>query len=146
MAPTFAIFPIRQQTLAVGKKSSYTVADEMQADAEKALSLIGTMNSDGNLDLEMAINNIRQMAYLGLYYAHKVRGATFLKAGQTVKARDEMASAYCKWISYTRAMEKDYHGDSFRNMQIKPDWKFADACSFKRLHRFGWYRLPNLWR
>jgi hypothetical protein len=114
-----------------GKKSSYTVADEMQADAEKALSLISTMNGDGITDLEMAINNIRQMAYLGLYYAHKVRGATFLKAGQTIKARDEMASAYCKWISYTRAMEKDYYGDSFRNMQIKPDWKFADAAVLK---------------
>jgi hypothetical protein len=114
-----------------GKKSSYTVADEMQADAEKALSLIGTMNGNDNIDLEMAINNIKQMAYLSLYYAHKVRGATFLKAGQTVKARDEMGKAYCKWMSYTRSMEKDYFGDSFRNMQIKPDWKFADAAVLK---------------
>jgi hypothetical protein len=28
-------------------------------------------------------------------------------------------------------MEKDYIGDSFRNMQIKPDWKFADAAVLK---------------
>jgi len=28
-------------------------------------------------------------------------------------------------------MEKDYYGDSFRNMQIKPDWKFADAAVLK---------------
>jgi len=114
-----------------GKKSSYTVADEMQADAEKALALISTMSGVGNLDLEMAINNIKQMAYLSLYYAHKVRGATFLSAKQTVKAKEEMGMAYCCWMSYSRSMEKDYNGDSFRNMQIKPDWKFADAAVLK---------------
>ena len=63
-----------------GKKSSYSVADEMEADARKALSLINTMESGGNADLEVAINNVKQMAYLSAYYAHKIRGATYKKA------------------------------------------------------------------
>jgi len=126
-----------------GKKSSYAVADEMQADAQTALKIVEKMNSGGSQDLQVAINNIKQMAYLSLYYAHKVRGATYLKAGQTDKARDEMGMAYCRWMSYTRAMEKDYHGTAFRNMQILPDWKFADADVLKDYTDLGGVGIPN---
>ncbi len=103
-----------------GKKTSYTVADEMQAD-----------------------DNIKQMAYLGLYYAHKVRGATFLSATQTEKAKDEMGKAYCWWMSYTRSMENDYYGDSFRTMAIKPDWKYADADVLKDYTDLGGVGVPE---
>ena len=127
-----------------GKKSSYTVADEMQADAQTALKIVEKMNSGGSQDLQIAINNIKQMAYLSLYYAHKVRGATFLKAGQTDKARDEMGVAYLRWMSYTRAMEEDYHGTAFRNMQILPDWKFADADVLKDYTDLGGVGIPKL--
>jgi hypothetical protein len=126
-----------------GKKSSYTVADEMQADAAKALALVADMNPNGNVDLEMAINNIKQMAYLGLYYAHKVRGATFLCATQTIKAKDEMGKAYCWWMSYTRSMEKDYYGDTFRTMAIKPDWRYADADVLKDYTDLGGIGIPE---
>ncbi len=126
-----------------GKKSTYTVADEMQSDAQKALEIVEKMNSGGSLDLQVAINNIKQMAFLSLYYAHKVRGATYLKAGQTDKARNEMGMAYCKWMSYTRAMEEDYHGTAFRNMEILPDWKFADADVLKDYTMLGGVEIPN---
>jgi hypothetical protein len=126
-----------------GKKSSYTVADEMQADSERALYLISTINSGGSDDLQMAINNIKQMANLGLYYAHKIRGATFLRADQIEKARDEMGSAYCRWMTYTRLMEKDYYGTAFRNMKILPDWSFADADVLKDYTDLGGVGIPT---
>ncbi len=126
-----------------GKKSSYTVADEMQADAEKALSLINTIKSYGNADLEMAVKNIQQMAYLGIYYAHKVRGATLKKAGQNEKARSEMGNAYCWWIKYSRAMEETYHTDDFRNLSINPDWKFGDAAALKEYTDLGGSGIPD---
>ena len=126
-----------------GKKSSYTVADEMQTDAEKALSLIITIKSSGNADLDMAINNVKQMAYLGMYYAHKVRGATFKKAGQIEKARESMGKAYCWWIKYSRAMEETYHTDSFRNLSINPDWKFGDAAALKEYTDLGGAGVPD---
>jgi hypothetical protein len=126
-----------------GKKSSYVVADEMQADAQNALDIVDKMKIGGNQDLQVAINNIKHMAFLSLYYAHKVRGATFLKAGQTDKARNEMGIAYCNWMSYTRAMEMDYNGTAFRNMQILPDWKFADADVLKDYTLLGGVGIPS---
>jgi hypothetical protein len=126
-----------------GKKSSYEVADEMQADARKALSLINTMQSGGNADLEVAINNIKQMAYLSSYYAHKIRGATYKKAKKTELAREEMAKAYCWWMSYSRSMENSYHTDSFRNLSINPNWKFGDAAVLKEYTDLGGVGIPD---
>ncbi|MFC1761109.1 hypothetical protein ACFL6U_03415 [Planctomycetota bacterium] len=126
-----------------GKKTSYTVADEMQADAEKALTLVADMNPAENVDLKMAISNIKQMAYLGLYYSCKVRGATYLSAGQTEKAKEEMGKAYCWWMSYSRAMDNDYYGDRFRTMAIMPDWKYADADVLKDYTDLGGIGEPN---
>ncbi|MFC1761111.1 hypothetical protein ACFL6U_03425 [Planctomycetota bacterium] len=126
-----------------GKKSSYTVADEMQADAEQALTLVADMNPAENVDLKMAISNIKQMAYLGLYYSCKVRGATYLSAEQTEKAKEEMGKAYCWWMSYSRAMDNDYYGDRFRTMAIMPDWKYADADVLKDYTDLGGIGEPN---
>jgi hypothetical protein len=126
-----------------GRKSSYVVADEMQADARKALSLISTMANGGNADLEVAINNVKQMAYLSTYYAHKVRGAIYKKAGEQYKAREELGKAYCWWMAYSRSMEDTYHADSFRNLSIAPDWKFADAAVLKEYADLGGVGIPD---
>ena len=126
-----------------GRKSSYVVADEMQADARKALSLINTMQSGGNADLEVTINNVKQMAYLSTYYAHKIRGATYKKAGASDRAREEMGKAYCWWMAYSRSMDKTYHADSFRNLSIAPDWKFADAAVLKEYTDLGGVGIPD---
>jgi hypothetical protein len=125
-----------------GKKSSYTVADEMLADSEKALSLINTMKSEGNVDLEIAISNVKQMSYLGVYYAYKVRGATYKKAGEIDKAREAMGKAYYWWINYSQAMEETYHTDSFRNLSITPNWKFADVAVLKEYTDLGGEGIP----
>jgi hypothetical protein len=125
-----------------GRKSSYALADEMQADARRALALIAPLRSGGNAELELAISNVKQMAFLSTYYAHKIRGATYKKAGETARAREEMGQAYGWWIKYTRSMEASYRPDSFRNTAIAPDWKFADAVVLKEYTDLGGVGLP----
>lgn len=126
-----------------GKKSSYLIADEIQTDAEKSLALIHPMRSGGDPHLEVVINNVKQLAYLSAYYAHKIRGATLKKAGETTKARDEMGLAYGRWMQYSRSMEGTYHPDSFRNLKITPDWKFADAAVLKEFTDLGGKGIPD---
>jgi hypothetical protein len=125
-----------------GKKSSYNVADEMHADATKALELINAVTSTGDIHSEAAINNVKHMAYLSAYYAHKIRGATLKKAGKTELARDEMALAYGWWITYTKAMEQTYHADSFRNFSITPNWSFANEAALKEYTDVGGTGIP----
>jgi hypothetical protein len=126
-----------------GKKSSYQLADEMEADARKSLSLISKVQSGGSADLEVAINNVKQMGYLSAYYAHKIRGATYKKAGETVKAKEEMGKAYCWWMAYSRSMGDTYKPDSFRNLAIAPDWKYADAGVLKEYTDLGGKGIPD---
>ena len=125
-----------------GRKNSFTIADEMQADASKALSLINAVRSGGTADLQVAVDNVKQMAYLGTYYAHKIRGATYKKAGDDEKARAEMGRAYCAWMSYSRSMDRTYIADSFRNLSIAPDWKFADGPVLKEYTDLGGVGAP----
>lgn len=125
-----------------GKKSSYTVADEMQADSEKALSLVSTIKANGNADLDMAIKNIEQMSYLGIYYAFKIRGATYKKAAKIDLAREAMAKAYCYWFTYSRTMEKTYLADNFREVQL-PNWQFGDSIVLKEYSDLGGVGIPD---
>ena len=83
------------------------------------------------------------MAYLSAYYAHKIRGATYKKAGESDRAMKEMGKAYCWWIAYSRSMDDTYHGDSFRNLSIAPDWKYADAAVLKEYTDLGGKRIPG---
>ena len=126
-----------------GRKSSYALADEMQSDAKKALSLVSSMQSGEDAELEVTINNVKQMGYLSIYYAHKIRGATCLKAGNIDDARVEMGMAYCAWMSYSRSMDQTYHPDSFRNLAISPDWKYADAAVLKEYMDLGGEGVPD---
>ena len=126
-----------------GKKSSYEVADEMEQNSTQALSLLSKMTSGGDAELDMAIKNIKQLANLSAYYAHKIRGATFLKAGDRDKARDEMGKAYCRWILYSRLMDSTYHAQSFRSVSIAPDWKFGDAAALQEYTDLGGKGIPD---
>lgn len=109
-----------------GRVSTYDLADTMRQDAEAAIRLLDGIRSHGNKELDFKIANIRQMAYLSMYYSYKIKGATFRYAGDTVAARDELGHACDYWRLYTALMEEYYIPDSFRNIEISPDWHFAD--------------------
>jgi Divergent InlB B-repeat domain len=126
-----------------GKKSSYVLADEMEQNARQALTLISSMQSGGDAELNMAIKNIKQLAMLSSYYTHKIRGATFLKVGKKDQAKEEMGKAYCRWILYTRLMDSTYHTQSFRSVSIAPDWNYADAAALKEYTDLGGEGIPD---
>jgi hypothetical protein len=54
-----------------------------------------------------------------------------------------MAKAYCWWMAYTRSMEATYKPDSFRNVTITPDWKYADAAVLKEYTDLGGAGTPD---
>jgi hypothetical protein len=123
-------------------KNSYMVANEMQADAEQAISLTNGMSTGGKQENDVAIRNIRQMAFLSDYYAHKIRGATYRKAQKKDSAIAAMGTAYCHWISYTRAMEEMYEPDTVREVTLS-SWKFGDAAVLKEYTDLGGTGTPK---
>jgi hypothetical protein len=54
------------------------VADEIHAHADKALTMLERLDHDGDKELRLTLDDIRTIAWLGKYYAHKIEAATEL--------------------------------------------------------------------
>ena len=124
-------------------KSTYQLADEMEADAQSALTLINGISSQGDPYLEVKINNIKQLAYLSTHFAYKIRAATYKKANQIPSAREAMGTAYCWWMKYVNSMDAMYNGNKFRTVEIKPDWHYADAWQLQDYTDLGGVGIPS---
>jgi hypothetical protein len=127
-----------------GKKNSYQLADEIEADALSALTSIKNMKADANTELGVALNNIKAMSYMTIYYAYKIRGATFLKANNKENAKDAMGKAYCWWMTYSNLMEEMYTGMDMQRVRNLPNWRTNDKEVLKEYTDLGGVGIPSL--
>ena len=125
-----------------GGKSSYALADEIEADAMAALSAVDTMKATPNTELGVAIENIKAMSCLTIYYAHKIRGATFLKANDKDKARDSLGTASGWWMKYSNLMDAMFTGMKMQRSEDLPDWHFHDKSVLKEYTDLGGVGVP----
>ena len=125
-----------------GKKDAYTVATEMEDDANAALGIIGTWSGSAKQS-KIAVNNVKQLGFLSQYYANKIRAATFWKANNLVKARESQAKAYCWWVNYSTSMDAMYDTDVFRTYDLTPNWRFADKYNLEEYNDLGGTGTPN---
>ena len=126
-----------------GGKSSYALADEIEADAMAALSAVKTMKATPNTDLGVTIDNIKSMSYLTIYYAHKIRGATHLKANDKEKAKTALGTAYSWWMKYSNLMDAMFTGMKMQRSNELPDWHFHDKSVLKEYTDLGGVGIPE---
>jgi hypothetical protein len=126
-----------------GGKSSYELADEIEADALSALSIVNTLSAEANTELGVTINNIKTMSYLTIYYAYKIRGATHLKANDKDKARDSLGTACCWWMKYSNLMDAMYAGSKMQRTEDVPDWHVHDKSVLKEYTDLGGVEVPK---
>lgn len=98
--------------------SPLQVADELDAYAATALKALPTLRQKmgDNVELEETLNDIESMAYLGRYYADKMRGAAKLAAFRedtqqkqyNVQAVNHLKDAVQEWKAYTAIMTSQY--------------------------------------
>jgi hypothetical protein len=125
-----------------GRRSTFAVADEIEVDALAALSLVNPMSAPPDTELQAALDNIKAMSYLTIYYAHKIRGATYLKAKEGEKARHALGAAYWWWLAYSDLMDKMYTGMSMARSADLPHWRHHDAAVLKEYTSHGGVGLP----
>lgn len=124
------------------KKDAYTVANEMEEDANAAFDIINSW-SGSQKSSKIAVNNVKQLTYLSQYYAHKIRAATFWKANNQLKARESQAKAYCWWINYSTSMDSMYETDVFRPYDMTPNWHYADKYNLEEYTDLGGTGVPK---
>jgi hypothetical protein len=128
-----------------GRTSSFDLADEIEANGTTALGLLAQMSSGGDSRTEAFLLGLKTQAYLSIYYAHKIRGATFLGAGRQADARTAMAKAYGWWMYYVNGMDALYLPDDFRTYELKKEgWHHWDSAVLKEFHDLGGSGTPAL--
>jgi len=127
-----------------GKKSSYQLADEIEANALSALNKVSNIEPDANTELGVTVNNIKAMSYLSLYFAHKIRAATSKLAGKTENTTTALGKAYSWWMNYTNLMDMLYEGQANqRSKPVLPNWHFQDEEVLKEYHDNGGVGVPD---
>ena len=59
-------------------KSPFEVSDMLHEHADRALETLASMDAGDQRELAFTLHDIRTMALLGKYYAHKIAGSTFV--------------------------------------------------------------------
>jgi hypothetical protein len=108
----------------------YQVAEQIHAHADKALALLSGLNHTGDKELRLTLDDIRTMAWLGKYYAHKVTAATelalfreTLNAEHQEKAVHELQQSALYWRSYASLALSNHHNPLWTNRVGYVDWR-----------------------
>jgi len=125
-----------------GKVTSFKIADQIEASAASALSLISSMSSSANADLGVTLVTIKALSYLNLYYAYKIRGATYNAANNKTEAKNAMETAYCWWMKYSNLMDANYKGMSCQRSFAFATWHQHDAAVLKEYTDLGGVGTP----
>jgi hypothetical protein len=126
-----------------GGKSSYALADEIEADALSALATVTAMKAAPHTELGATLDNIKAMSYLTIYYAYKIRGATHLKANNQNQARGSLGTAYCWWMKYSNLMDSMFTGMQMQRTERLADWHAHDAAVLKEYSDLGGKGTPS---
>jgi hypothetical protein len=126
------------------KTDSFSVANQLEADALEALSLVRSMNAPANSELGVTVNTIKTMSYLTLYYAYKIRGATCsIMTDKKAESKNAMGMAYCWWMKYSNLMDANYRGMSCQRSLAFETWHQHDAAVLKEYTDLGGAGTPS---
>ena len=106
------------------------LSDRIHAHADKALRILSKLKHGGNKELRLTLGDIRAIAYMGKYYAHKIRGATELALYRTNKKQShrdaavrELTKAAEYWRLYASTALGQYENPLWTNRVGYCDWR-----------------------
>ncbi len=106
------------------------VSDRIHSHADKALAILGRLSHGGDKELRLTLGDIRAMAYMGKYYAHKIRGATELALFRETRKKEhqnaaikELTNAAKFWQLYTTTALSQYKNPLWTNRVGYCDWQ-----------------------
>ena len=106
------------------------VSERIHSHADKALAILGRLNHGGDKELRLTLGDIHAIAYMGKYYAYKIRGATELALFRETKKKEhqkaaieELTSAAKFWQLYTSTAVSQYKNPLWTNRVGYCDWQ-----------------------
>ncbi|HUT44659.1 MAG TPA: hypothetical protein VMX36_00170 [Sedimentisphaerales bacterium] len=106
------------------------VSNRIHSHADKALAILSQLKHGGDKELRLTLGDIRAMAYMGKYYAHKIRGATELALFRETRKKEhqnaaieELTRAAQFWRLYTSTALGQYKNPLWTNRVGYCDWQ-----------------------
>jgi len=106
------------------------VSRRIHGHADRALEILGGLSPGGDKELRLTLEDIRTIAYLGKYYAHKIHGATELalfrenrESGHREAAIRELNRAAGYWRLYASTALGRYTNPLWLNRIGYCDWR-----------------------
>ena len=106
------------------------VANQIHAHADKSLAIVNQMKHGNDKELRLTLGDIRTMAYMGKYYAHKIRGAAELAVfrenedpDRQQRAIEELQQAAKFWRLYVASAMERYTNPIWMNRSGHSDWR-----------------------
>ena len=122
-----------QKTLSkesVKGRTPLQVADDIHAHSDNALSLLADLNHNGDKELRLTLDDIRTIAWLGKYYAHKIQAATALaffretlKPEHRDSAVENLQQSAFYWRSYASLALSNHKNPLWTNRVGYVDWR-----------------------
>ncbi len=113
---------------AVNGITPFQVADSLEMAADRLMEGAAAIDPAGNSELEETLGDFRSLAWLGRYYARKVRGATFLamyrlegNKEHQQRAIEQLEQAVSMWEKYAHAASSLYSPQLFARTRTL-DW------------------------
>jgi hypothetical protein len=119
-----------QAGTAIAGISPLEVAERILDHSQRALALLAGIRHGGNDELRRTLTDIETMAYLGMHYGHKIRGATELALFRAtndprrqVAAVEALEEAARSWRMYTSLALSQYANPLWTNRVGHVDWR-----------------------
>ena len=110
-------------------KNPFEVSGLLHAHSDTALQLLEEMNAGDDKKLQLTIHDIKTMALLGKYYAHKIAGSTQVALYRKTKEKKfqekavvELEEALHYWKRYTKAALQQNVNPIWSNRVGDVDW------------------------
>ena len=110
-------------------KTPVEVAMQLHEHAEKAMSMLESLEPSNNKELEITLHDIKTIALLGQYYAYKISGSTSVALyretndkGYQDKAIEELTLALDSWKEYAEAALQQNINPIWTNRVGYVDW------------------------
>ncbi len=105
------------------------ISYQIHSHADKALEIFDKLSHGGDKELRLTLGDIRAIAYMGKYYAHKISGATqlalFRETGMEVYrdgAVKQLTEGAEFWKLYTAIARRQYKNPLWTNRVGYVDW------------------------
>jgi hypothetical protein len=128
------------------------VAEKIIRNADQAVKWADGQSIEIDKQLQITIDDIKTIAWLGKYYAHKIRGATFLALFRESldrewyeKVIEELNISAGYWRHYAASATTNYHNPLWTNRVGYVDWrKNFDWALFDVIANGGQVNLPSM--